>query len=72
MKKPTPKTAPAKTPTTCLRCGATTKLSLQLDNLETLVCPDCNGTFRVADVEERIAELTALLSVVKSISTPNA
>ena len=53
--------------TTCLICGTEAQLLLRIDDPETIYCPECTGTFTVADVKERIARLNDLVRRCKVI-----
>ena len=53
--------------TTCIICGTEDRLLLRIENPETIHCLDCTGTFTVADVKERIAQLNDLVRRCKVI-----
>ena len=54
--------------TTCIICGTQDRLLLRIeDPAETIHCLDCTGTFTIADVKERIAQMNDLVRRCKVI-----
>jgi hypothetical protein len=51
----------------CLVCGEEAALTLNLQDGETISCPECSTDFTTADVQERITEWTAALAWINNM-----
>ena len=52
--------------THCILCGQEAKLTIRLEDFDTILCPECDSEFSVADIDQRIEQLTALARVCKA------
>ena len=51
----------------CILCGEEASLTLNLQDGETVSCPECGNDFNTADVQERITEWTAALAWINNM-----
>lgn len=49
----------------CLKCGQTGTIRLDLDDLSTFSCPECDDTFCLDDVQEIIGKWGAVVRWLK-------